>query len=116
MKKVRMNVESVSWYSHSVFRPLRDCISSSSAGGTARRGHVSWQPNLAARSIATPKPIEKRTGTNVIESTVPVHLRHSHAPSALYSQMTGRFDWSETAHSVSWLRRPASQPGVLPKG
>ena len=30
---------------------------------------MSWQPNLAARSIATPKPIETRTGTSVIEST-----------------------------------------------
>ena len=75
-------------------------MSSSSGGGTASSGHVASQPNLAARSMATPKPIETSTGTSVMESTVPRHLRQSHAPSALYSQITGRFVWSDTAQSV----------------
>eukprot|EP00961_Rhodomonas_salina_P068968 926180-Rhodomonas_salina.1 len=112
VKKVRIKVVRVSWYSQSLSMPCSCWISGSSAGGTSNMPHAAPEKACTQASIPAPRPILSSTGTIVSESTVPRHLVHSHNALGSYSQMIGRFASSATAHCVSLSSCPAFQPGA----
>jgi hypothetical protein len=90
VKKVKMKVESVSWYCQSAFTPWSRTTSESVAGGMAIMSHSASDSTCTAMSVRPERAMTAKTERMVSSKTVPAYLAQSHAPSGEYSQITGR--------------------------